>query len=200
MEIIFNIFIMLLPIISCQLSLNNYKNQFILEINKFKPNFNDKALEKMVTKIAKTYSVESTYTNKIVDLNHILNNCHLDFEINLVKSETLPASNHLIAHIIVGGLIIPGQKPNKNKNDLWAANVGVAIKKDEETVYSLVYDLKVHFDKTSFMEKSGLDLSDINENELVNSIFYNKCLEIAEKQMTPLIVIDDEIIKKKIEK
>ena len=200
MEIFFKIFIMLLPLFSCNLPLSGYKNQFIVEINKFKPNFNDKALEKTVTKIAKTYSVEYSLTNKIVDLDHIFNNCHLDFEINLVQSETLPASNHLIAHIIVGGLIIPGQTPKKNKNDLWAANVGVAIKKDEETVYSLVYDLKVHFDKTSFMEKSGLDLSDINENELVNSIFYNKCLEIAEKQMTPLIVIDDEIIKEKMEK
>ena len=198
MEII-KFFIMLLPLISCQLSLNNYKNQFIVEINKFKPNFNDKALEKMITKIAKTYLVESSYTNKIVDLNNILKTCHLDFEINLVKSETLPASNHLIAHIIVGGLIRPGQTPSKNKNDLWAANVGVAIKKDEKTVYSLVYDLKVHFDKASFVEKSGLDLSDVNENTLVNSIFYNKCVEIAEKQMSQFIVIDDEKIKDKFE-
>ena len=78
MEII-KFFIMLLPLISCQLSLNNYKNQFIVEINKFKPNFNDKALEKMITKIAKTYLVESSYTNKIVDLNNILKTCHLDF-------------------------------------------------------------------------------------------------------------------------
>ena len=200
MEIFFKIFIMLLPLFSCNLPLSGYKNQFIVEINKFKPNFNDKALEKMITKIAKTYSVESSYTNKIVDLNHILNNCHLDFEIDLVQSETLPASSHLIAHIIVGGLIIPGQTPKKNKNDLWAANVGVAIKKDAKHVYSLVYDLNVHFDKESFMEKSGLDLSDVNEQELVNSIFYNKCLEIAEKQMSQYIIIDDEKIKEDLEK
>ena len=200
MEIFFKIFIMLLPLFSCNLPLSGYKNQFIVEINKFKPNFNDKALEKTVPKIAKTYSVEYSLTNKIVDLDHIFNNCHLDFEINLVQSETLPASNHLIAHIIVGGLIIPGQTPKKNKNDLWAANVGVAIKKDEKTVYSLVYDLRVHFDNTSFMEKSGLDLSDVNENLLVNSIFYNKCLEIAEKEMSQYVVIDDEKIKKDLEK
>ena len=185
------LFITLLPLFYCQLPLYKFKEQFLLEIKKFKPDFGDKTLDKEITKIAKTYVVESSYTNKIVDLNHVLNNCHLDFEINLVKSETLPSSDHLINHIIVGGLIIPGQKPSQNKNDLWAGNVGVAIKKDANTVYSLVFDLRVHFEKSSFIEKAGIDLSDINEDDLVNSIFYNKCLEIAEKEMSEL-VIDDE--------
>ena len=144
--------------------------------------------------------VQSSYTNKVVDLNHIFNTCHLDFEINLVKSDVLPASNHLIAHIIVGGLIIPGQEQKPIKNDLWAANVGVVLENDLNTVYSLIYDLKVHFDKKSFVEKSGLDLDNISEETLVNSIFYNKCLEIAEKEMSQYIVIDDEKIKKDLEK
>ena len=68
-----------------------------MEINKFKPNYNDKILEKNINKFAKTYLVESYYTNKEVDLDLIHNTCHyLDFEIDLVKSEILPASNHLI--------------------------------------------------------------------------------------------------------
>ena len=114
------------------------------------------------------------------------------FEINLIESEDLPASNHLIAHIIVGGLIIPGQEYKPRKNDLWAGNVGVAIKKDSETVYSLVYDLRVHFDKTSFTEKAGVDLSEVDEELMVHSIFYNKCLEIAEKEMEPIKISIEE--------
>ena len=185
-------FIMLLPLFSCQLPLNEFKDQFILEINKFKPNFGDKTLEKAITKIAKTYFVESSYTNKIVNLNNILDNCGLDFEVNLVKSETFPASDHLIAHIIVGGLIIPGETPKKNKNDLWASYVGVTLKKDETNVYSLVYDLRVHFEKSTFIEKSGLNLSDIDERDLVKSIFYNKCLEIMEMGKAVYIEPEEE--------
>ena len=104
----------------------------------------------------------------------------------------MPASNHLIAHIIVGGLIIPGQEYKPNKNDLWAGNVGVAIKKDSETVYSLVYDLRVHFDKKSFTEKAGIDLSEIDKDLIIHSIFYNKYLEIAEKEMEPIKISREE--------
>ena len=186
-------FIMIWSFCFSELPIYKFKDQFIEEINKFKPDFGDKVLEKTITKIAKTYSVEASFTNKVVDLNNIFDTCHLDFEINLVKSEELPASNHLIAHIIVGGLIIPGQEYKPKKNDLWAGNVGVAIKKDSETVYSLVYDLRVHFDKTSFTEKAGVDLSEVDEELMVHSIFYNKCLEIAEKEMAPIkISIEEE--------
>ena len=185
-------FIMIWTLYFCQLPLNEFKEQFLEEINKFKPDFEDKVLEKTITKIAQTYSVEASFTNKIVDLNNIFDTCHLDFEINLVNSENLPASNHLINHIIIGGLIIPGQEYKPNKNDLWAGNVGVAIKKDSKTVYSLIYDLRVHFDKTSFAEKAGVDLSEVNEELIVHSIFYNKCLEIAEKEMTPIEISIEE--------
>ena len=174
---------MLLDIFYCQLPLSEFREQFLLEINKFKPNFEDKTLEKIITKIAKTFLVETSFTNKVVDLDHILNTCHLDFEINLVESETFPSSDHLINHIIIGGLIIPGEETKQNKNDLWDANVGVAIIKDSKTVYSLIYDLRVHFDKESFSQKSGLDLTDVDEYSLAYSIFYNKCLEIAQNQM-----------------
>ena len=195
MEKFFLFFIMLFPLFYCQFPLNEFKSQFLLEINKFKPKFEDKALEKIVNKIAKTFLVQSSYTNKVVDLNNILKTCHLDFEINLVKSETLPASNHLINHIIVGGLIRPGMPNVQNKNDLWHGNVGVVLKKDEKTVYSLLYNLSVHFDKNSFIQKSGIDLSDVNERVLVNAIFYNKCLELMESQMSPIEIDVKEPIK-----
>ena len=189
------IFFVLLSLYSSQLSLNSFREVFLSEVKKFKPDFKDKALNREITKIAKTYFVESSYTNKIVDLNHIFDTCHLDFEIDLVKSANLPVSDHLIAHIIVGGLIIPGEEHKKTKNDLWAANVGVVLEKDSESVYSLIYDLRVHVDKDSFALKSGLDLTEVDERDLVYSIFYNKCLEIAKIQMADIKispVIDDE--------
>ena len=182
----YNLIIVLIifSICSSQLSLDNFKEQFLIEIEKFKPILTDKNTEKLMTKIAKTYTVEYSYTNKVVDVNNALSNCHLDFEINLVKSASLPASNHLINHIIVGGVIIPGEEIIENKNDLWAGNVGVVLKKDSEYVYSLIFDLRVHFDKDSFVKKSGDYLKDIDEEILVNSIFYNKCLDIAENLLT----------------
>ena len=86
--------------------------------------------------------------------------------------------------------------PNvQNKNDLWHGNVGVVLKKDEKTVYSLLYNLSVHFDKNSFIQKSGIDLSDVNERVLVNAIFYNKCLELMESQMSPIEIDVKEPIK-----
>ena len=185
-------FIMFWSLCFCQLPLHQFREQFLKEINKFKPNFGDKVLEKTITKAAKSYPIEAIFTNKVVDLNNILKTCYLDFEINLVKSENLPASNHLINHIIIGGVIYPGQEYKPSKNDLWAGNVGVAIKKDSNTVYSLLFDLSVHFDKKSFSAQSGLDLSEINENLIVNSIFYNKCLEIAETEMMPIEISIEE--------
>ena len=185
------IFFVLLSLYSSQLLLNSFREEFLNEVNKFKPEFKDKALDKEITKIAKTYSVESYYTNQIVDLNHIFNTRHLDFEINLVKSKNLPASDHLISHIIERGLIIPGEDPKQTKNDLWAANVGVVLEKDSESVYSLIYDLRVHVDKDSFAQKTGLDLTEVDEEDLVNSIFYNECLEIAENQMADIEIVPE---------
>ena len=179
-------FIMFWSLCFCQLPLHQFREQFLKEINKFKPNFGDKVLEKTITKAAKSYPIEAIFTNKVVDLNNILKTCYLDFEINLVKSENLPASNHSIKHLIVGGVLLPGEEYQPIKSELWAGNVGVVIRKDSNTVYSLIYDLTVHFDKTSFTEMSGLDISEDNKNLIIHSIFYNKCLEIAETEMKPI--------------
>ena len=44
------------------------------------------------------------------------------------------------------------------------------LKKDSETVYSLIYDLRVHFDKTSFTEKAGMDLSMQEVDSLIQEL------------------------------
>ena len=185
------IILALLTITSSQVALSRYKTQFLTEIESFRPRLPDKITEKLVTKIARTYTVESSYTNKVVDLDNVFSNCHLDFEINLVQSSILPASDHLINHIIVGGLLIPGQEPVQRKNDLWAANVGVVLEKDFRTVYSLVFDLRVHYDKESFLQKLGVDL-DVDDRTLVNAIFYNKCLDLAKNLMSLEVISIDE--------
>ena len=130
------ILLIIIALFNCELPLYKFKEQFILEINKFKPNYDDKILEKNINKFAKTYLVESYYTNKEVDLDHIYYTCHLDFEIDLVKSEILPASNHLINQIIIGGVIIPGEEPTSIINDLWAANIGVVLEYNSNIVHS----------------------------------------------------------------
>ena len=151
-------FAMIWSLYSCQ-SLYHFKNQFKSEVAKIKPVIADKALEKLIHKVAKTYTMEWSHTIKAVDLSNIFKTCNLDFEINLVQSPVLPASDHLIAHIIVGGLIIPGQEQVKRKNDLWRGSVGVVINygNDPNTVYILTYDLGVHFET----EKYGINNWDL---------------------------------------
>ena len=186
---------------SCQ-SLYFFKKQFKEEVEKIKPVIEDKALEKLIHKVAKTYTMEWSHTIKAVDLSNILKTCHLDFEINLVKSPVLPASDHLIAHIIVGGLIIPGQEQVKRKNDLWRGSVGVVINygNDLNTVYLLTYDLGVHFDKQSFEQKAGADLSSIDDHALADAIFYNTLLSIIEKEIEPIKAsIDKDVVDIKID-
>ena len=52
-------FIMFWPLCFCQLPLHQFREQFLKEINKFKPNFGDKVLEKTITKAAKSYPIEA---------------------------------------------------------------------------------------------------------------------------------------------
>ena len=181
----FILFIALLSLFTCQ-SLGLFKEQFLLEINKFKPSLKDKNLEKIIVKFAQLYTVEYSHTVKTVDLKNIMKTCNLDFEIKLVQSDPLPASDHQINHINIGGRLIPGQTP-KYKN-FWAATIGVVIKNNGEfnSVYSLMYRLKVDFNKDTFMKTAGLDLTSVDERVLVNYIIYNQCLEIYNKELLPV--------------
>ena len=179
---------MALSLISCQLY--SFKNEFMAEVEKMKPQIKDKSLEKTISKIASTYNVEMSNTIKTVDLNDVFKTCHLDFEINLVKSKNLPASNQQIGHIIVGGLLRPGMPRPKIKNDLWKCTVGVAKAKNSNTVSLLTYFLSVHFDKTSFVEKAGVELPDIDERVLAHAIFYNKLLKVIKNAPVQPIIYD----------
>lgn len=197
-EILF--FMTLFALYSCQ-TLYFFKEQFKLEVSKIKPVIADKSIEKLVTKVAKTYTVEHSHTIKAVDINDVFKTCNLDFEINLANSKILPASDHQIAHIIVGGLIIPGQEYVKRKNDLWRSSVGVVIDYEfgtvPNTVYLLTYDLSVHFDKTSFEQKAGMSLDDIDDRTLASSIFYNALLTIIEKEIEPIKEATKKVVEEK---
>ena len=181
----FILFLALWSLFACQ-SLGLFKEQFLLEINKFKPSLKDKSLEKMILKFVQLYTVEYSHTVKTVDLKNIMKTCNLDFEINLVQSDPLPASDHQINHINIGGLLIPGQTPNYK--NFWAATIGVVIKNNGEfnSVYSLMYNLKVDFNKVTFMKTSGLDLTSVDERVLVSYIIYNQCLKIYNEELLPV--------------
>ena len=118
-----------------------------------------------------------------------MKNCHLDFEINLVQSKTLPSSNSQIGHPIVGGLRRPGMNPapKKNMNDLWKCTIGIAVEKDINTIELLTYFLDTHLNEDTFAEackKSGVNLqrNDIDERTLANAVFYHQGLNIIQNE------------------
>ena len=110
----------------------------------------------------------------------------LDFEIKLVQSETLPASNHEINQISIGGAIQPGQA--QKFSNFWKAIIGVVIKNlgEEDSVYSLLYHIKLEFNKTDFMRYSGLDLTNIDDELIVYYILYKECYRIYEEELLPI--------------
>ena len=135
--------------------------------------------------------MEKSHTVKTVDLANIHKTCTLDFEVNLVK-KFLPASDHQINHINIGGVLIPGQTPHFiNK---WVCTVGVAIENlgKPNSVYSLLYNLSTTFRKSDLLKDSGLDLSDIDELELVNYFFYTELYKIYIEEILPIKKIDIE--------
>ena len=67
-------------------------------------------------------------------------------------------------------------------------------------MYILTYELAVHFDKQSFEQKAGTDLSSIDDRVLANAIFYNALLNIIEKEIEPIkIKVDKESVDIKID-
>ena len=168
-----------------------FKEQLIKEINKIKPTIENKSLENSILNLSQQYLVTSQKSIKQVEKNDVMKYCNLDFEINLVNNKVLPASNHQIGHIIVGGLRIPGMKPpvKKHLNDLWKCSIGVAVEKDFATIELLTYVLDVHLNEDTFNEackKSGINLkkNELEEHALVNAIFFNEGLKIIEKDFS----------------
>ena len=177
----------LFSLISCQ-SLGLFHEQFLKEIYTFKPKIEDKYkdLFQAILKYSKLYKMEESRTVKTVDLNNIYDSCNLDFEINLVQVTPLPASDHQINQINIGGVIIPGQK-RKYKN-YWALTIGVVINNlgEEDSVYSLLYHINLDFNKIDFMRESGLDLTDIDERLIVDYILYMESYRIYEEEILPI--------------
>ena len=153
-----------------------------------KPSFidTDKTLNKVINKFIKLYKIEKSSSLKTVDLNNIHKTCNLDFEIELVQRKPLPASDHQIGHINIGGLIIPGQTPHYTNK--WTCTIGVVIKNNSQnnSVYSLMYNLASTFNKNTLIKDSGLDLSSIDERDLVNYFFYTELLRIYNEEILPI--------------
>ena len=175
----------LFSLISCQ-SLGLFHEQFLKEIYTFKPYIDDPELFEQIAKYWKTFKIEESRTVKTVDLNNIHKTCNLDFEIKLVQSETLPASDHEINQISIGGALQPGQ--DQKFSNFWKAIIGVVIKNlgEEDSVYSLLYHIKLEFNKTDFMRYSGLDLTNIDDELIVYYILYKECYRIYEEELLPI--------------
>ena len=103
-------------------------------------------------------------------------------DINLVNNKNHPCSNHNIGHIIIGGLRIPGMKMKKNQNDLWKGSLGVCIEKNNIS-HLITYEFSVHLNDDTYNDackKGNINLkrNDINDHFLIQSIFYNKGIEL----------------------
>ena len=193
----FILLLVLISLYSCQ-SLGLFSQQFLIELNRIKPTFilKDRTLAKMISKYFKLYKFEKSHTVKTVDLNNVYDTCNLDFEVELVQ-QSLPASDHQINHINIGGLLIPGQTPHYTNK--WVCTLGVALVNigKKNSAYSLLYHLSTTLNKSTFMKDSGLDLTDIDERDLMNYFFYIQLLKIYNEEILPIKEI--EIPKKETE-
>ena len=180
----FILLLSLLSLYSC-ISLGLFASTFYKEIQKFKYEITNDYLDRALREYYKKSKIGKESTLKNVDLAHIMETCHLDFEIDLVESFWLPASDHQIGHISIGGDVIPGQTPHFQ--NYWKATIGVVLENTVEPnhVYSLLYHLTVDFNKYAFETELGVSL-DIDELDLVHAIFYNLCLQIYYEELLPV--------------
>ena len=167
----------LLSLCSCQ-SIGLFHEPFLQEINKFKTNIENEELKNAVNDFIRTNKITKNHSIKTVDLSNVYANCNLDFEVRLVRSFLLPASDHQIAHINIGGALMSKDEKPKFIN-YEACTIGVAIKGSEpNTVYSLLYDIKFEFNRTSFNEIYNMNLTYDDEGKVIRYIFYTVAYEI----------------------
>ena len=127
------------------------KNQFIEELNKMKPNLEDKDLNNKILQISKNFQVEHSKKDLTFPKNEVMNHCNLDFDINLVNNKNHPCSNHNIGHINISHLI------------------------------TYEFSVHLNDDTYNDACKKGninLKRNDINDHFLIHSIFYNKGIEL----------------------
>ena len=174
----------LFSLTSCQ-SPGLFHEPFNQEMVTFKPHFEDQEYFEQLKEYAKTVKVEKSRTIKTVDLKNIEDTCKSDFEIQLVQMKPLPASNHQINHFNIGG-VVPGQKASSQ--NLWLLTIGAVVKNlgEENSVYSLVYNLKINFDIDDYMNFFNIDSLNINQRPIVEFIFYMECVRIYEEELLPI--------------
>ena len=176
-----------LSLYSCQ-SLGLFQEQFLKEINKFKPNITDYELDNAINDFIKTNKITKNYSIKTVNLSNVMANCNLDFEIKLVQSSVLPASNHLIAHVNIGGALQHKDEKPKYIN-YEACQIGVVIKGNEpKTVYSLLYDITFEFNRAAFNEVYNLNITYDEQRDIIDYIFYNIAYNIFIFDIFPITV------------
>ena len=181
----FILLLSLLSLYSCYISLGLFAPQFYKEIDRFKYIIYNDSLDRSLREYTKTLKVGKEYNLKHVDLNNIEKTCNLDFEIELVQSFDLPASNHQINHINVGGALI--SKITQTYNNYWKATIGVVLEDTAEPnyVHLLVYHVIADFSKSGFEEYLNRKL-DMDELDLVHAFFYNICFDIYENELLPI--------------
>ena len=179
----FFLLLSLLSLYSCYISLGLFAPQFNKEIEKFRYEIYNDSLDRALREYVKTLKNGKERTLKHVDLSNITGTCNLDFEIELVQSSELPASNHQINHI--GGSLIERFFPNYK--NYWKATIGVVLKDTAEPnyVHLLVYHVIADFSKSSFEEYLNRKL-DMDELDLVHAFFYNICFDIYENELLPI--------------
>ena len=181
----FLLLLSLLSLCSCYISLGLFAPQFYKEIEKFKYEIYNDYLDRALREYVKTIKIGKESTLKHVDLDHITDTCKLDFEIELVQRFDLPASNHQINHINVGGALI--SKITQAYNNYWKATIGVVLEDTAEPnyVHLLVYHVIADFSKSGFEEYLNKKL-DMDELDLVHAFFYNICFNIYENELLPI--------------
>lgn len=181
----FILLLSLLSLYSCYISLGLFAPQFYEEIQTFKHIIDNDSLDWSLREYTKTLKIGKEQTLKHVDLNNIEDTCSLEFEINLVKSEKLPASAHEIKHIDIGSSKITGI--NLTFDSYWKLTIGVVLKDTAEAdyVHSLLYQITADFNKSDFEEYLGRKLEE-DELYFVETIFYNICYDIYENELLPV--------------
>ena len=181
-------FILLLSLLSlnyCYISLGLFAPQFQKEIDKFKYIIDNDTLDCKLSEYIKTLKIGKEKSLKHVDLKNIEDTCKLEFEIQLVQSPELPASNHQFDYIQVGGLLVPGKSPSYK--GYWKATIGVVLKDTAEQnyVHSFLYFVSADFSKSAFEEYLGKKI-DMDETDLIHAFFYKICYDIYENELSPI--------------
>ena len=157
------------------------KEVFLSELEKMIPKERNLSL----IKISENFEIEYSKKEITIKEEEVMNHCNLDFEINLITNKNKPCSNHLIGHIIIGGLRIKGMPMNKNPNDLWKGNLGICLLNNNNLCHLISYNFSFHLNDDTFNQackKCNLNFkkSDFDDREIAQYAFYNKGFQLTQ--------------------